>query len=109
MTNTLEERFSLKTLLFMVSTLNPLLKTWQKNTFQGRDSQIYLGFMYSDKIHILIVISARASVGEAERIFLVHCQYETNLKLVVPNVADYETVHLQIATVLEQSSKGNTC
>lgn len=47
--------------------------------------------MNNDKIRIVIVISARASSGEAERIFLVDCQYETNLKLVVPNVADYET------------------
>lgn len=50
--------------------------------------------MYNDKIHILIVISARASAGEAERIFLVDCQHKINLKIVVPNVAGYETVHL---------------
>lgn len=51
----------------------------------------------------------RTNAGEAERIFLVDCQYETNLKLVVPIVANYETEHLQIATVCEQSRKQDTC
>lgn len=51
----------------------------------------------------------RASAGEAERIFLVDRQYKINLKLVVPNVADYETEHLQTATISEQSSKQNSC